>query len=209
VSLYSESELADLGFGSLGSDVRIDRRAALFGCQNIFLGSHVRIDAFAVITAGPAEVHIGSYTHIAPHTYLSGAQGGISIGFGAGVAPFAALYSAVEDYTQGHLTNPSVPADLRKTKVGPIVVGAHGAVGSSSVVVAGIRVGFGGSIGALSLVGRPVRALEVVHGNPIRRVGRRQESRLLELDAELRRRAEAEGIELLDPLPYEPSGPAA
>src|SRR6187397_88937 len=113
MSIYTESELRDLGFAELGYDVRIDTRAALFGTSEMRIGSHVRIDCFAVITAGPAIVDIGSYCHVAPHTYLSGAQGGIILGYGAGVAPFAALYSAVEDYTAGHLTNPMVPSDLR------------------------------------------------------------------------------------------------
>ena len=195
---YSDAELAELGFASLGRDVRIDRRAALFGASSMHVGCHVRIDCFAVVTAGPAEVHIGSYTHIAPHTYLSGSQGGIRLGYGAGLAPFAALYSAVEDYTAGHLTNPSVPPDLRGQKVGPITIAPHAAIGSSSVVLAGITVGFAGAVGALSLVNRRVRPFEVVHGNPIRRAGMRERDRLLELDAELRSRAAAEGDDLPD-----------
>ncbi|CAB4561730.1 MAG: acyltransferase [Actinomycetes bacterium] len=196
MSVYTDSELAEFGFASIGHDVRIDRRAAIFGAPSIHIGSHVRIDCFAVITAGAAEVIIGAYTHIAPHTYVSGAQGGVTLGYGAGLAPFVALYSAVEDYTRGHLTNPSVPQDLRETKVGPIVIAPHAAIGSSSVVLCGLTVGFGASVGALSLVSRRVRPFEVVHGNPIRRTGVRARTELLERDAELRRRAEAEGIQL-------------
>lgn len=203
-TVYSEAELADLGFASLGHDVRIDRRAALFGIPSIHLGSHVRIDCFAVITAGPAAVHIGSYTHVAAHTYLSGSQGGINLGYGAGLAPFAALYSAVEDYTAGHLTNPSVPPDLRGQTVGLIDIAPHAAIGSSSVVLAGMTVGFAAAVGALSLVTRRVRPFEIVHGNPIRRTGMRVQDKLLELDAELRARAEAEGIVL----PAHDQGPA-
>jgi galactoside O-acetyltransferase len=199
VSVYTQEELVALGFASVGSDVRVDRRAAIFGANSIHLGSHVRVDCFAVITAGPATVRISSYTHIAAHTYISGAQGGVEIGYGAGLAPFAAVYSAVEDYTQGYLTNPSVPAQYREPKVAPVLIGAHAAVGSSSVVLAGLTVGFGASVGALSLVTRRVRAFEVVHGNPIRRTGVRDQSRLLELDTALRKDAAAEGAELLDP----------
>lgn len=196
MSMYSPLELMGFGFASLGQDVRIDRRAAIFGAGNIHIGSHVRIDCFAVITAGPADVVIGSYTHIAAHTYVSGAQGGVTLGHGSGLAPFVALYSAVEDYTGGHLTNPSVPDDLRSTTVGPIVIAPHAAIGSSSVVLSGITVGFGASIGALSLVTRRVRPFEVVHGNPIRRIGFRDRVMLVERDEELRVRATAEGIEL-------------
>lgn len=196
MSVYSQRELIDFGFASLGHDVSIDRRAAIFGATKIHLGSHVRIDCFAVVTAGPAEVVIGSFTHLAPHTYVSGAQGGVTLGYGSGLAPFVALYSAVEDYTKGNLTNPSVPGDLRSVTVGPVTIAPHAAIGSSSVVLSGITVGFGASVGALSLVTRPVRPFEVVHGNPIRRTGVRERAALVERDEELRVRATAEGIEL-------------
>jgi galactoside O-acetyltransferase len=204
-SNYSVEELHDMGFASVGSDVRIDRRAAIFGTDSIRLGSHVRIDAFAVVTAGPAAVRIGSYTHLAAHTYLSGAQGGIEIGYGAGIAPYAAVYSAVEDYTNGHLTNPSVPEDLRQSRVGPVVFGAHAALGSSSVVLAGVTLGFGCAVGALTLVSRNVRPFEVIHGNPGRRVQVRDRTRLVALDEELRARASSERIELVDPTDWRPT----
>ena len=198
-TVYSDDELRLFGFASIGADVRIDRRAAIFGAPSIHIGSHVRIDCFSVITAGPAAVRIGSYTHIAAHTYLSGAQGGIDIGYGAGIAPLAAIYSAVEDYSKGHLTNPAVPEDLRDTHVAPVVLGAHVAVGSSSVVLAGVTLGFASSVGALSLVSRRVRPFDVVHGNPARRVQRRDEASLVGFDQVLRERGALEGIEMEDP----------
>jgi acetyltransferase-like isoleucine patch superfamily enzyme len=204
-SVYSEQELDALGFGSLGIDVRIDKRVAIFGASDIHVGSHVRIDCFCVMTAGPATLRIGSYTHIAAHTYLSGAQGGIDIGYGAGIAPFAAIYSAVEDYTQGYLTNPSVPIDLRDPKVAPVVLGAHTAVGSSSVVLAGVTSGFGSAIGALSLVSRRIRPFAVVHGNPARRIQVRNQQRVLDLDRDLRARAALEGQTLVDPTDWRES----
>ena len=71
---YSDDELSELGFASIGTDVQIDRRAAIFGASSMHVGSHVRIDCFSVITAGQESVRIGSYTHIAAHTYLSGSS---------------------------------------------------------------------------------------------------------------------------------------
>ena len=121
------------------------------------------------------------------------------MGYGAGIAPYAAVYSAVEDYTDGHLTNPSVPEDLRQARVGPVVIGAHAALGSSSVVLAAVTLGFGCAVGALTLVSRNVRPFEVIHGNPGRRVQIRDRTRLVALDEALRARASSERIELVDP----------
>jgi acetyltransferase-like isoleucine patch superfamily enzyme len=196
MTVLSETELRAFGFLEVGCDVRIDRRAALFGVDHMRIGSHVRIDAYAVLTAGPGVLDIGSYCHVAPHVYVSAAQGGVTMGYGSGLAPAAAIYSAVEDYTGGFLTNPCVPEDLRLTDVRPVVLAPHVAIGSGSVVLAGITLATGASVGALSLVNRPVECCEVVHGNPIRPVARRNEERLRELDLQLRDRAAAEGLEL-------------
>jgi dTDP-4-amino-4,6-dideoxy-D-glucose acyltransferase len=203
MSIYSDSELRDLGFASLGRNVRIDRRAALFGTDSIYLGSHVRIDCFAVVTAGPSVVQIDSFTHIAAHAYISGAQGGVHLGYGVGVSPFVAMYSAVEDYTSGSLVNPCVPVDLRTVSVGPVTIGRHAVIGSTSVLLHGVEIGEGAAVGALSLVSRRVRPFEVVHGNPIRRTGRRDQGKMLSLDAELRRRSLAEGVSLIARQPGE------
>jgi len=121
------------------------------------------------------------------------------VGYGVGISPFVAIYSAVEDYTNGHLTNPSVPENLRDVLVAPVVLGAHAIVGSSSVVLAGVTLGFGCSVGALTLVSRRVRPFEIAHGNPARRVQIRNREHLLAFDEELRARAALEGLELVDP----------
>lgn len=196
----STKELADAGFAGVGDNVRISRMAQFYGREYIVIGSNVRVDAFAIITAGPSPVVFGSYCHVAAHTYVSGAQGGATLGYGSGLAPFCALYTAVEDYSTGALTSPAIPLDLRRPKVDRIDIGPHVVVGSSSVILAGVRLGFGCSVGALSLVHRDVRAYEVVHGNPIQRVNDRDHEVLQEFDRSLRHRAAADGIDLPDPV---------
>ena len=192
----SESAVARLGFAHVGEGVLISSRAVFVGAENISIGSMTRIDAFAFISAGPADVRIAAFCHVAANCYLSGAQGGIQIGYGSGLAPFSALYSAVEDYTGGYLTNPTIPTSLREPLVAPVILGRHVAVGSSSVVLAGRRLEQGSAVGALSLVVRDVRPFELVHGNPARRIGSRNAERLLALDADLRMTATELGIEL-------------
>jgi acetyltransferase-like isoleucine patch superfamily enzyme len=181
----SQLEMDELGFRALGQNVQISLDARFFGRDFISIGSNVRIDSFAVITAGPGVVEIGDYCHVGVSVYISGAQGGVKIGTGVGIAPLAAIYSAVEDYTQGKLTNPTIPSGLRGTTIGQVTVEDHVAIGASSVVLAGVKLELGSSIGALSLVARDVRPFEVAHGNPIRRVGYREKSELLMLAKEL------------------------
>lgn len=167
-------------FKHKGKNVVIDATAKIIGEGEVWIGDNVRIDAYSVITAGPSVVYIGSFTHIASHCYLSGAQGGITLGYGSGIAPHSSLYSAVEDYWSGRLTNPMIPRKFRSTDVGRIVIEPHVAIGSTSVVLQGKHLGYGSAIGALSLVNRSTDDLEIVQGTPIKRVAQRRERRFKE-----------------------------
>ena len=75
-------------------------------------------------------------------------------------------------------------------------IDAHQLVPDRRLVLAGVEVGFAAAVGALSLVTRRVRPFEVVHGNPIRRTGKRDREQVLALDTELRERAAAAGVAL-------------
>ena len=66
-SFLEPSEVAELGLGQVGSHVLISRYAVLHNPGNIFVGHHVRIDDFCLITAGDEQpVRIGNWVHLAP-----------------------------------------------------------------------------------------------------------------------------------------------
>ena len=62
---YSHGELREIGFVSLGQNICIHRTVLFWGPEHIHLGSNLRVDAYCVITAGPGDVVIGNYVHIA------------------------------------------------------------------------------------------------------------------------------------------------
>lgn len=51
-SFYSAGELATLGFRALGRNVRISRKASIYGASRIEIGDHVRVDDFAILSGG-------------------------------------------------------------------------------------------------------------------------------------------------------------
>lgn len=73
MSFYSTDELRKLGFYSVGSNVRISRKASFYGIERISIGSNVRIDDFCVLSAGLGGITIGNYIHIAVYSSLIGA----------------------------------------------------------------------------------------------------------------------------------------
>jgi len=185
--LLSAQEIAALGFAASGEDVRIDRRAAVFNASMIRLGSHVRIDAFTVIAGGAEELRIGSYVHLAAACYLSSGDGGISVGDFCTFAPRVQLHGHSDDYVDGMLTGGVVPAQLTGGPSGRIDVQDHVIIGSASVVLQGVTLAVGCSVGAMTLVRQSVDGGCIVAGNPCRVVGKRDTSRLRSLEAEARR----------------------
>ncbi len=194
MAFLTRDELEGLGFAALGRDVLIDDAARFYGVPHISLGSHVRIDAFSVLTAGPAAMAIGDHVHIGAGCYVSGGAG-IRIDDFCGLSPRVAIFTTCDDFSGGGLTNPTVPEELRAVESAPVHLRKHALVGCGSVVLPGVTLGVGASVGALSHVNKSVPEFQIVSGNPVRRVGVRSRD-LLQAEDELLRSEASEDPEL-------------
>jgi acetyltransferase-like isoleucine patch superfamily enzyme len=186
----TDRQLRSIGFAELGSDVSIDSSALFFGAEYMRLGSHLRIDAFSVLSAGPGELTIGDHVHVGVSVKVY-ASAGVTLEPFVGLSAGVCVYSASDDYSGGALTNPTVPDDLRDVTAKPDAVGRHVVVGAGTVLLPGVRLGAGASIGALTLVHRDVPELAIFIGNPMRQIGTRDGERLRANEAELLRREQA------------------
>ena len=182
----SRTELESVGFKSLGSNCLVDSRTQIYGPENISLGSNVRVDAFSTISSQGGLIEIGDHVHLATGVLIYG-LGGVSLASGSGLAAGVRVLSATDDFMWGNLTNPTMPDEFRSVKSAPVVLLEHAIVGVNSVVLPGSTIGFGAAVGALTLVNGPVQDHEIVSGNPMRVVGRRNSKRLLERHAEFLR----------------------
>lgn len=179
----SSGGVSELRFASIGNAVRIDPSARFYGAEHIRIGDNVRIDAFSMISAGPCGVCIGNNVHIAAGVYIFGSAATVTIESFAGISSRVAVYTATDDYVDGNLTGPTVPDRFRKMKAGPVKLGRHAIVGSGSVILPGVTLGFGASVGALTLVRKDVPDGQVVYGNPMQVMPKlRNVARLRELE---------------------------
>jgi galactoside O-acetyltransferase len=179
---YGDAELRAAGFRSLGTNVRIHEDVNIHGVGNISIGSNVRIDAYATIIAtGPVE--IGSYVHIASYTLLSGGEGIVLEDF-SGLSHGVKIYTRSDDYSGRWLTNPCVPSQYTHPTCGPVRLGRHVIIGAGSVVLPGVNIGEGSSVGALSLVAKDLSPWSIYFGSPARRIGARSRD-LLALERQL------------------------
>lgn len=179
---FTEDDLRADGFKSVGADVRVHECVNLHGIENISLGDHVRIDAFAsIVASGP--VTLGNHVHIASFSSLAGGEG-ITFGDFAGLSQGVQVYTRSDDYTGRHLTNPTVPAQFTGVKKGAVVLGRHVIVGAGTVILPGVTIGEGTAVGALSLVTKSLEPWGIYHGNPAKFL-RARSKRLLELEVAL------------------------
>jgi dTDP-4-amino-4,6-dideoxy-D-glucose acyltransferase len=174
---------ANLPLGRIGTNVSIHPSAILFNPEKLYLGSNVRIDCFCVLSAGEEGIHIGDHVHLAAGAYIFGSGGKVVMEDFSGLSSHVAIYTASDDYSEGYLTNPTVPEKYKKVARGPVVLRKHVIIGSGSVLMPGVELGIGAAVGALSFVYKNVREFQIVTGNPIRVVGTRGQ-RLLELEKE-------------------------
>jgi galactoside O-acetyltransferase len=164
--------LLALGIASCGTDVAVDPTVRIIHPERIHLGSNVRIDAFSVLSAGEGGIHVGDYVHIAAYVFLAGA-GRIDIGDHVGLSGRVSVYSSNDDYSGAALSNPTAPLDLRNVTTADVSFGRHVLVGAGSVVLPGVTIGDGASVGALSLIREDVAPFTMVAGIPARVLGER------------------------------------
>jgi acetyltransferase-like isoleucine patch superfamily enzyme len=123
-----------------------------------------------MLTPGPGgAIHLGRYVYLGPYCIVESPETAFFGDFST-LAARVTVYGASDDYSGGHLTNPTVPPEHRKVQSTPIHVGRHSIVGTHSVVLPGASIAEGCAVGAMTLVDRPLDAFGVYVGTPARRI---------------------------------------
>jgi galactoside O-acetyltransferase len=170
---------------NVGSNVFIDSTVKIFGASYITLSSNVRIDANVVLTAGPGSLIIGSNVHIGVGTSVHAGASDVQLHDFVGLSTGVHIFSARDDFSNGSLTGPTVPNHFRGEFAAKVILNKHAIVGANSVIMPGVNIGFGASIGALTFVHRSIPEGTIVTGNPMRKIGMRDIKRLEDLEVEL------------------------
>jgi len=180
MAYLSSGQLSEMGFRRLGSNVLISDKASLYNCEAMEIGDHSRIDDFCVVSG---RVVLGRNVHIAPFCLVAGGDPGVTMEDFAGLAYHVQVFSQSDDYLGHSMTNPTVPARFKREFKAAVHLGRHVIVGAGSVILPGVLIAEGCSVGALSLVRKSTQPWGVYAGNPARRVQARNRD-LLELETQ-------------------------
>jgi len=183
LAYYSEKQLKLFGFKYIGANVKVSDKASIYNPETIEVGDNSRIDDFCVISG---NICIGRYVHIAPFCLVAGGELGIEFEDFSGLAYHVQVFSQSDDYSGGTLTNPTVPEKYKGEFKSAVKLGKHVIVGAGSIVMPGVNVAEGCSIGASSILRKSTKPWGIYLGNPAKRLRDRKQD-LLELEGKLLR----------------------
>lgn len=163
MAIYTRDELLDMGFHSIGEDVRISTRASIYAPHQISIGNHVRIDDFCVLSG---QITLGSYIHIAVHSSLFGGREGIVIDDFANISSRVAIYALSDDYSGQSMSNPMIPDKYKQVDHGKVIIGKHCIIGTASTVLPHVTIGEGCAFGAYSLIKHSCESWGIYAGIP-------------------------------------------
>ncbi len=97
-----------------------------------------------------------------------------------GISSGARLVSGSDDFTDGALTNSTIPPEFRDVRRGRIVLHPHVAIGQNAVILPDVVIGEGAAIGAGAVVvTRDLEVWGIYVGSPARRINTRPRADLL------------------------------
>ena len=179
--------MSTVAFGGHGRRVTVHPSARIEQAESIWLGDWVVIDDFVFILGG-RETRIGSHVRIALGSSLAGG-GELEIGDFCLVSAGVRIWSGNHDYGGATLLGPGVPEPFQVIERSRVEIGRHCMIGTNSVVLPGVTIGEGVTVGALSLVNEDLPAWTVCCGIPARPVRERPKAAILELERRVREQA--------------------
>ena len=185
--MVARTDLNELGFRQLGSDVVVWDRAQIICPEEISLGDYTMIDDFALLN-GKGGLQIGSYVHIVSFASITGG-GGCRVGDFTSISGGARIFSGTENL-RDCLFGPSVPPEFRRALRIPVHIGDHVIIGANAVVLPGARIFEGAVIGAGSVVlkDQVCDAWCIYAGSPARKIRRRDSEEVIRKARKMRYR---------------------
>jgi acetyltransferase-like isoleucine patch superfamily enzyme len=180
MSFLKRSELEKIGFKFLGKNVLISDKCSIYNAKNISIDDNTRIDDFSILSAGDGGIEIGKYVHIACFSSLIG-KSKITMKDYSGISSRVSIYSSSDNYNGEWMTNPCLPETVTNTIHKDVIIGKHVVIGSNSVVLPGVVLNDGSSVGAMSLVNKSIDGPYVCAGIPAKKIKERK-SNIFELE---------------------------
>jgi galactoside O-acetyltransferase len=176
----SKVEIMTLGFKSVGNNVKISSKASIYNPELISIGNNSRVDDFCLLSG---SIEIGSNCHITPMCLIAGGEPGIIIKDFVALAYGVKIFSQSDDYSGNTMTNSTINKKYKKEIKEKVLIDRHVIIGANSVVLPGVHLKEGTSVGACSLIIKTTDEWSIYCGQPAKNIKKRSK-KLLELEHE-------------------------
>ncbi|BAF72500.1 dTDP-4-amino-4,6-dideoxygalactose transaminase [Sulfurovum sp. NBC37-1] len=180
MAYYTEEQLKKLGFKYIGKNVKISDKASIYNCDQIEIGDNSRIDDFCVISG---KIKIGRNVHITPQCLVAGGEKGIIFEDFTTIAYQVQVFTQSDDYSGRTMTNSTIPSKYKNEYKKEVVLRKFSIVGAGSVIMPGVILAEGTSVGAMALVLADTEPWSIYIGNPAKKLKNRKRD-LVELEKE-------------------------
>lgn len=178
MAYFTDEQLLTMGFKKIGKNVKISDKASVYDHHCIEIGDNSRIDDFCVISG---KIKIGRNVHITPQCLIAGGKKGIIFEDFTTIAYQVQVFTQSDDYSGKTMTNSTIPIKYKKEIKEEVKIGKHTIVGAGSIIMPGVILAEGTSIGAMSLVLKSTEPWGIYIGIPAKRLKNRSKE-LLEFE---------------------------
>ena len=178
MAYLSDEKIKEIGFKSIGDNVKISDRCVIYNPESIEIGDNSRVDDFCVLSG---RIVIGRNVHVTVYCNVAGGIPGVYIGDYSTIAYGCHIMSQSDDYTGASMTNSTIPKKYKAEMFRAVHIGKYVIIGSGSIVLPGCDIAEGCSVGAMSLINKPTKAWGVYFGVPAKRMKERSKELLVHL----------------------------
>ena len=171
----SEDQINEMNFKQVGKNVKLSSLASFDKPHLMSFGDNSRVDDFCALSG---LITLGRNVHIAVFSSIVASEQAIEILDFAGLAFGCRLFSSSDDYSGESMTNPTVSSEFKMVSHGAIRIGRHAILGTNTIVLPGVDIGEGCSVGANSLVSKSTEPWGIYIGSPARRIKDRSKNLL-------------------------------
>ena len=175
MAYYINKELKQLGFKYIGNNVKISDKASIYNFDQISIDDNSRIDDFCVVSG---KVTIGKNVHITPMCLVAGGEKGIIFEDFTTIAYGVQIFTQSDDYSGKTMTNSTIPKEYKNEYKKKVVIKKYSIVGAGSIIMPGVTLAKGTSIGAMSLVLKDTKPWSIYVGNPAKKIKKRNKDLL-------------------------------
>ena len=163
-----------------GKNVIIGKTVRIRYPHLVSINDNCIIDDFTYIST---ELELQGYNHISSGCkIIGGLNSKLIMKPFSTFSPNVVIAAGSDDYLSG-IATPMVDLEYKgNVEYGIVTIGRHSIIGSGSVILPGIKINDGASVGALSLVNKDLDEWCLYAGVPVKKIKIRDKSKILELE---------------------------